>query len=313
MMKTQKFLWFLLVLMALDVTATEKNGFDLSDALIPEDEIRKGGPPRDGIPAIHHPEFLSANEATNLKDRERVLGVVIAGQARAYPIKVLNWHEVINDVVGDQHFVVTYCPLCGTGMVFATNMSETSLVFGVSGLLYNSDVLLYDLQTESLWSQIMSQAVTGPAKGTILPQLPAVHTTWLDWRTNNPGTQVLKIENRSARNYNQNPYSGYDRKKRLYFPVNNTSELDIHPKEKVLGVKVGGVSKAYPFTELMSQSKPRFEDRVGGQMLTIAWNEQTRSAQVTDSAGQDYVSTIAFWFAWYAFNPRTEVFSAVQQ
>ena len=148
MMKIQKFLGFALVLMALDVAAIEKNGFELSEALIPEDEIRKGGPPRDGIAAIHNPEFLSTKEASYLKDNERVLGVVISGQARAYPIKVLNWHEVINDVVGDQHFVVTYCPLCGTGMVFATSVSESPLVFGVSGLLYNSDVLLYDLQTE---------------------------------------------------------------------------------------------------------------------------------------------------------------------
>ncbi|MFU8817641.1 MAG: DUF3179 domain-containing (seleno)protein, partial [Pseudomonadales bacterium] len=173
---------------AVAVEARTMNGFDLSDALIPVRAIESGGPPRDGIPAINQPKFVAAPEAGFLDDDDRILGVAINGQPKAYPISILNWHEVVNDSSGSQYFVVTYCPLCGTGMVFASNAGDGALIFGVSGLLYNSDVLLFDRNTESLWSQILGKAVSGPLRGEPLPQLPAFHTTWADWRERHPQT-----------------------------------------------------------------------------------------------------------------------------
>ena len=129
-------------------------GFDTSRHSIPVDDIYDGGPGKDGIPAILHPKIISAEEAgqTFLKKSDRILGIVQNGQAKAYPIKILNWHEIVNNRIGGGSMVVTYCPLCGTGMVFDTKVNGRKLTFGVSGLLYQSDMLLYDHQTESLWS-----------------------------------------------------------------------------------------------------------------------------------------------------------------
>jgi len=143
------------------------NGFDLSGALIPVRDIESGGPPRDGIPSIDDPRFVGASKASFLAPEDRVLGVAIEGEAKAYPVAILNWHEIVNDRSLDQNFVVTYCPLCGSGMVFVADVGERALSFGVSGLLYNSDMLLYDRNTESLWSQLLAKAVSGPLKGRV--------------------------------------------------------------------------------------------------------------------------------------------------
>ena len=150
--------------------ASSKNGFDVGNSSIPVAEILSGGPPRDGIPSIDDPHFITSDRADFLDPEDRVIGVSRNGEARAYPIAIMNWHEIVNDRIGDESIVVTYCPLCGTGMVF---LAPPGLEFGVSGLLYNSDVLLYDRQSESLWSQIMMQAVSGERLGEKLNLLPA--------------------------------------------------------------------------------------------------------------------------------------------
>jgi len=294
---------------AAPATATEKNGFDLDGALIPADEVVSGGPPRDGIPALNDPELIGAGEARYLDDDDRVLGVALDGEARAYPVRILNWHEVVNDQIGTQHFAVSYCPLCGTGMVFAANVADTALIFGISGLLYNSDVLLFDRNTESLWSQILAKAVTGPFKGTELPQLPATHTTWGEWRKRHPDTLVLSTDTGFGRDYRRNPYAGYERSRRLYFDVANQAPRDYHPKALVLGVKVDGVHKAYPFEELESLDGPVLEDTVNGRALRIHYDAPSQTAEVTTAAGEPYPGTVGFWFAWYAFFPDTEVFT----
>lgn len=286
---------------------TAKNGFDLSDTLVPEKEIRKGGPPKDGIPALFYPAHIAANEADYLTDDDRVMGFAFRGEARAYPIKMLNWHEVVNDKLGAQHYVVTYCPLCGTGMVFGSNTGDAALVFGVSGLLYNSDVLLYDLQTESLWSQIMSKAISGKLIGTPLPQLPARHTTWSDWKAQHPETLVLDNRTRLRRNYNTNPYAGYERTKRLMFPVNEKSDREIHPKASVLGIQLGNQSKAYLLSAFAKSNQTIMNDQIADQRITVHYNADARTAWVTDASGAELPSTIAFWFAWYAFHPQTAV------
>ena len=128
------------------------------------------------LPAIDEPNFLLHPEKARLRDSHQVLGVFYNGIAKAYPISIMNWHEVVNDSYGADPVVVTFCPLCGSGMAFTANVKGISLRFGVSGLLYNSDVLLYDRKSNSLWSQILGQGVTGKYKGTILQQIPVEHT-----------------------------------------------------------------------------------------------------------------------------------------
>jgi len=300
------------LLVSLGAEARTLNGFELDDALVPPEDIVGGGPPRDGIPALNDPEMLAAAEADYLDGDDRILGVELNGEARAYPIRILNWHEVVNDNIASQHFAVSYCPLCGTGMVFASNVgdSDTALLFGVSGLLYNSDVLLFDRQTESLWSQILGKAVTGPLKGTELPQLPAAHTTWRAWQERHPDTLVLSTDTGFGRDYRRNPYAGYERSRRLYFDVANQAPRDYHPKALVLGVKVDGAQKAYPFEELEASGEAVLKDTVNGKRLRIHWDSASESAEVTDASGERYPSTVGFWFAWYAFYPDTEVFEA---
>lgn len=283
------------------------NGFNLGNASIPVQEILSGGPPRDGIPAIDRPRFVSAGEADTLGPDDRVIGIHRNGEARAYPIAILNWHEIVNDRIGDEPIVVTFCPLCGTGMVFA---SPANLDFGVSGLLYNSDVLLYDRQSESLWSQIEMEAVSGKRLGQKLQLLPASHTSWQDWLNRYPRSKVLAEPRGSTRNYKRNPYAGYARSRDLYFPVSNRDRR-YHPKEQVIGVAVGDEAKAWPFAEL-AKSAAEFTDTLAGQPVTVRYNSEARSGGVFAADGEEIPSVIAFWFAWMSFHPQAEVYRADQ-
>jgi hypothetical protein len=298
----------LLLIVATGVVAAD-NAFDLRESLIPADEIHAGGPPRDGIPALTDPEFVLAAQADYLAPDDRVLGLKLDGEARAYPIAILNWHEIVNDRIGGRAVAVTYCPLCGTGVAFDALHEGRRLDFGVSGLLYNSDVLLYDRQTESLWSQIKKQAVTGPMKGQRLRALPTTHTTWRAWRASHPDTLVLSTDTGHARNYSRDPYGDYAAERGLYFPVSARSNR-YHPKEWVLGLELNGEAKAYPFSELSSSARTDIQDRVGGRKVEIRFDPANRSATAHAPDGEQLPAITGFWFAWYAFHPDTAVFTA---
>lgn len=287
--------------------ANATNGFDVNGASVPVDAIQRGGPPRDGIPSIDKPVFVAAKDA-RLRDGDRVLGVAIEGIARAYPVRILNWHEVVNDRFGERAVVVTYCPLCGTGMAFDAQVGGRAASFGVSGLLYNSDVLLYDRETLSLWSQIMQTAVTGPRKGTRLTSVATTHTSWADWRSRHPGTQVLSTQTGFMRDYARDPYAGYDSVPRLMFDVQHRDDR-VPLKEWVLGIEVGGVHKAYPFSALAQRVNRDGElhDTVGGRKLRIRYQAEHRSAEAFDEQGTPWPGTMAYWFAWVAFHPQTAV------
>jgi hypothetical protein len=291
--------------------AGSDNGFDLSDAVIPVEQIFHGGPPRDGIPALSEPELISAAQAGYLRPADRIVGVVLHGKARAYPIAILNWHEIVNDEIDGQRFAVTYCPLCGTAVAFDASIDGKATDFGVSGLLYNSDVLLYDRETESLWSQILGRAVAGKRVGTHLTPIPISHTTWRDWRTKHPATLVLSEDTGHFRDYRRNPYAGYEASRSTYFEVNNEAPDSYHPKEVVVGVGIDGAYKAYPFIELDRQGKQRFSDSINGTVINFEWDSENRAVRITDTVGNPVASIQGFWFAWFAFHPDTEVFKAV--
>ncbi|HED19112.1 MAG TPA: DUF3179 domain-containing protein [Gammaproteobacteria bacterium] len=284
------------------------NGFDLSGALVPVEEIRHGGPPRDGIPALDHPRFVSAGKANFLSDSDRVLGIDRNGIRKAYAVKILNYHEIVNDRFDRQAVVVSYCPLCGTGMAFLATADGSARSFGVSGLLYNSDVLLYDRETDSLWSQLMKQAIAGPLRGQHLQQIVMSHTSWGDWRNRHPDTVVLSTDTGSRRNYERSPYAGYENSKDLYFPVSKTDSR-YHPKELVIGVSVAGMHKAYPFTEL-SRTDGDLKDSVAGRELRVRYDSHNRTGRVFAADGSELPSTISYWFAWHAFHPDSEVYTA---
>ena len=301
------FLLFLLTV-AGAVHGVEKNGFDLRESLIPAHEILQGGPQKDGIPAIDRPKFIKAGEARSFKGSERVLGISHNGIAKAYPVNILNWHEIVNDQFGTEPIAVTFCPLCGTGMAYLSQAGTIQLDFGVSGLLYNNDVLLYDRQTNSLWSQILSKSINGPMKGTQLTKVPLSHTTWADWKKRHPDTLLLSSDTGFKRDYTRDPYDGYTQNPKILFPVKGQSAR-YHPKEQVIGVEVDGQYKAYPFVEL-DKTKGSVADTIGGKRITVRFDPEHRTGTVYDAAGKEMPSVIAYWFAWFAFHADTEVFQA---
>ncbi|MCG7900152.1 MAG: DUF3179 domain-containing protein [Candidatus Thiodiazotropha weberae] len=291
--------------------ALYKNGFDVTDAIIEVSEILPGGPPRDGIPAIDKPQFVHAKDADFLQPEDRILGVERNGVVKAYPINILNWHEIVNDHFKQEPIVITFCPLCGTGMAFEATVRGKPLKFGVSGLLYNSDVLLYDHASESLWSQIMKQSISGKHQGERLSHVPLQHTNWADWSDRYPGTLVLSDDTGFSRNYQRSPYQGYEKSRDLYFPVEFRAK-GYHPKERVLGLEINDSYKAYPFIEL-SKTDGLIEENLAGQQLTVKFDIQHQTANAYDLSGNLLPSTTAFWFAWYAFHPQTEIFRATDR
>lgn len=224
------------------------------DLPVPEDELNRGAS-EDGIPAIVDPAFAAdwSGVDDSLSDDSRVIGVVRNGEARAYPLAVLNWHEIVNDTV-DVPILVTYCPLCGSGVVADRRVDGETAVFGVSGLLWNSDLVMYDTVTDSLWSQLLATAIRGPATGTELTLLPATMATWGEWRTEFPETRVLLPPpesntvrgRRQARDYDRDPYAGYARSARIGIGYNDFSDDRLDPKASVIGVYADGVARAYP-------------------------------------------------------------------
>ena len=282
-----------------------RNGFVLSPASIPTEEILSGGPARDGIPALVDPKVVPAGEAP-WRDDQIVMGVSRNGESRAYPIALLNWHELVNDKLGGEPILVSYCPLCGTGLVFDRNVGGEVRTFGVSGLLYQSDLLLYDRESESLWSQVLSTAVTGSAQGTRLRLLRSSQLRWGDWKERHPETTVLSLDTGHSRDYARSPYADYAHSERIYFPV--PLDRRYHPKMPTLGVRrVGGSARAYPAVEVVNAGG-RVEDRLDGRRVVVSYDPES---QVFDAEAPPELEVIeAYWFAWAAFHPETSVFSA---
>jgi len=223
-------------LLATAANALELNGFDLTNAQIPATAIERGGPPRDGIPALDAPRFGSVQQARWLKPEDRVLGIQRNGVARAYPVAILNWHDIVNDVIGGEAVAITYCPLCRTGVALAARLNARDLHFGVSGLLYNSDVLLYDRETESLWSHILGTAVSGTMAGHALLRISLMHTSWHDWRARFAQSEVLSTRTGYNRDYTGNPYQGYANSRSIWFSVAQQDER-LHPRRGWSGSK----------------------------------------------------------------------------
>ena len=283
----------------------ELNGFALEPALIPADEIFRGGPGRDDIPALDRPTHDTADEAS-WSDDELVVGVVRGEEARAYPIAILIWHELANDELGGDPILVSYCPLCGTALVFDRKLQDRVYKFGVSGLLYQSDLLMFDRETDSLWSQIGANAVTGALIGQRLELLRSKITTWKAWREAHPQTTILSRNTGHDRAYGLTPYGDYDTSTELLFPVD--ADTRRHPKMPTLGLRIpGGESRAYPGEEV-ARAGGRVEDVFSGQRVLVSYDSKTRHFDFEIPEGIEVVE--GFWFAWMAFPPESTVFES---
>jgi thiol-disulfide isomerase/thioredoxin len=204
---------------------------------------------RDRIPALDAPRFESVSQAAWLNDSDLVLGLVYKGEARAYPVRILNWHEIVNDNVSGDPLVVTFCPLCASGALFSGRVGNLTLTFGTSGALYNSDLVMYDRQTESLWPQIRGQAVVGNLTPARLTRLPLDTVTWKEWREAHPATKVLSRDTGFPRDYDRDPYADYARTSDLWFPIQYEDDR-LPPKEIVFGLSLGTKGKAYREADL---------------------------------------------------------------
>jgi hypothetical protein len=297
----------LLIGCAPDVSAAESarklNGFVLEPADIPIAEILRGGPPRDGIPALDHPNTSGSDYGW--EDSELVVGVALEGEARAYPLSILVWHELVNDTLGGRAVLISYCPLCGTAMVFDRRLAgEPARRFGVSGLLYQSDLLMFDRETESLWSQISARAVAGPARGARLSLIPSRIVTWSQWRRKHPETRVLTRSTGHQRNYRTTPYVGYERNPKLLFPVSGLDRR--YPaKMRTVGLRLAdGTARAYPLREIEAQGGVIAED-FSGRPVRVGWDPATETFDVEVPADVEVIE--GYWFAWAAFHRETSV------
>ena len=281
------------------------NGFDLTTSDIPVEEILKGGPPRDGIPALDAPDTLAAAGAP-WPDDIVVIGVVRGDEARAYPIAILNWHELVNDTLGGEPILVSFCPLCGTGMVFDRRVAGKTRQFGVSGLLYLSDVLMYDRESESLWSQISAKAVTGPARGNRLKVLRSRQVLWGDWKKAHPKTTILSPATGHERNYARSPYEGYSTSDQVHPSVPRDDRY--MSKMPTIGIRVpNGKARAYPASEIV-KAGGRVEESFAGHAVKVAYDPER---QVFDVEAPEALEVVeGYWFAWAAFHPDTSVFVA---
>ncbi len=281
-------------------------GFDLTRHSVSPGQILNGGPPKDGIPAILDPKFVSASTATFLMPDDRVIGVFVHAKAKAYPLKILNWHEVVDDSVGGKPLAVTFCPLTQSAIVYDRKLGNKTLRLAVSGKLYESNLLFYDKATESLWSQIKGQAVAGPLTGRRLEPLPGIVTTWADWRAAHPDTLVLDINTGYSRNYGIDPYQGYESSDEVMFPVSPTDDR-LPAKERVLGLTINGVDEVFPFSRLAAARMP-LQVAIGGEPVTVIFDARSLTAGAV-VRGKHVPAYTGYWFGWAAFHPDAAIWN----
>ncbi len=270
-------------------------------------EITSGGPPKDGIPSIDEPAFVAVSEADDLADTEPVVGLVVNGEARAYPLRILTWHEIVNDTVGGVPVTVTYCPLCNSSIVFDRRLDGQVLDFGTTGKLRNSDLVMYDRQTESWWQQFLGEAIVGEMTGKRLTMLPSRLESFANFRARAPEGRVLVPNNRFMRSYGRNPYVGYDDPDGRPFLYRGDLPDGIPPMMRV--VAVGAEAWTLPLL--------RRQGRIVKDDLVLTWHAGQNSALdarsiargrdvgnvVVQQAGTDAVHDVTFAFVFHAFHP----------
>jgi len=299
---------------------------DFTKHSVPLTDIKSGGPRKDGIPSIDSPRFERmtggkvSGWASRLTDTEPVISLSIDGDARAYPLRILVWHEIVNDTVGTRPVTVTYCPLCNTALVFDRSVDGKVLDFGTTGKLRHSDLIMYDRQTESWWQQFTGEAIIGAMTGLTLKPLPSRLESFQSFRERFPGGQVLVPTNPAARNYGANPYAGYDAAGSRPFLYDGSLPEGVEPMERVVAVEVQpGRYEAWSLALLRRHGTIRRDD------LVLSWKEGQSSAldrrMIADGRDVGNVSVrreragelvdipydVPFAFAFHAFRPGSPI------
>ncbi len=279
-------------------------GFDESTPKsVALEDLHQGCSARDCIRSIDDPKYVAADAASHVADDDRVIAIALNGDHRAYPARIMDRHEIVNDTIGGVPVAITWCPLCGSAVGIRREIAGEVTEFGVSGLLYNSDLVLYDRASETLWDQIEAKGIVGRRTGETLSLVPLTMTTWARWRAAHPDTRVLSIDTGYSIDYSTDPYARYRGSDGIMFPVSKQDDR-IHPKTVVYGFDVAGRSVAY--TESLLEDGRKHAHALGDLKLVAAMGEDG-SVTARDQHGSHYTPTRLFWFAWYTFHPDTEL------
>jgi len=319
---------------------------DLSFWSIPFQEVLDGGPGKDGIPSIDSPRFVTPSEAFFLKDDDLVVGISLNGDVKAYPHKILDYHEIVNDVVGQIPMAISYCPLTGTAFAWNRIIKGKQTTFGVSGLLYNTNLILYDRDTQSNWAQLELECVNGQQLGTKPILSGLVETDWATWKTLYPNSKVMSLETGFTRDYDQYPYGGYKTNNDMFiFPATPSNDA-LPNKERVYTIIKNQKAKVYQFKKFSGGKI--FKEIFNGATYLVVGNDNTINAfLLTDeevnldyeyiglsedalfkaSNGNEYSvfgevltgpnqgssmeispGVVSFWFAVAAFYPNPEIY-----
>ena len=313
------------------------------------EEITWGGVPVDGIPALDSPTLIAADEADYLRDDDLVFGVEINGDARAYPLRIMGWHEMFNETIGGVPVALAYCTLCGSGILFETLVEGRTepLVFGSSGLLYRSNKLMFDRETDSLWNQFTGRPVVGPLVGSDieLKIRPVAISSWAKWRASHPESRVLSLDTGHSRDYGSGVvYNDYFSSPDLMFPT-DVDETLFQQKDYVFGIRDVAAAKAWPLEAF--EGGAVINDRVGGRTVVLIGDAGTRTVRAYDRGDRDFQKTdrahqiessgeiwqvgeedltgpdgtklprvpghVAYWFAWNGYlGAESEIYTAEQ-
>jgi len=271
----------------------------LDEPLVDPDDIISGGPPPDGIPPIDDPKFLAPEDATFLADREPVLAVEIDGDAKAYPLQIMTWHEIVNDEIAGMPVAVTYCPLCNTGIAFERPTIDGELLdFGTSGKVYNANLVMYDRQSGTYWAQATGQALVGPYSGEQLEFVPARILSFGDWRDEHPDGLVLSLDTGHERPYGENPYVGLDTSERPFLFAGDLDER-LPATSRVLGIARAGDIVAFPYESVAADAVDGWAvvtEQVAGDPVVVFWKAGTYSALDTERivSGRDVGAIAAY-------------------
>ena len=268
---------------------------DFSKHSVSYGDILSGGPPKDGIPAIDSPSYVSIDEANEwINDIEPIIAVEVEGLARAYPLQILTWHEIVNDVLNEKELVVSFCPLCNTAIAFEREFDGQILDFGTTGRLRYSNLIMYDRQSETWWQQATGDGIAGEYTGEQLTFYPAAMISWADFKSQYPDGDVLSKDTGFSRSYGQNPYAGYDDISQKPFLFDGEYNDKLPPMERVLTVELNDETVAYTYTTL--EEMGAINDEVGGEDIVVLWTEGTASAldEGLIELGRDVGAAVAY-------------------
>jgi len=279
------------------------------------DKIRGGGPPKGGIgvdrgiPALDESniKYTTVEEAdTWIEDNELVLALIHNGVERVYPLQILVFHEIANDVVGGDPIAVTYCPLCGSGIAYFRVIDGQAIKIGTSGKLYNSNLVMYDDLTDTYWQQIDGNAIVGELAGFEFKDLNIDTVVWREWKAEHPNSEVLSKDTGMRRSYGNDPYGSYYEDSFLFFPV-DAEDNRVHPKTVIFGIEIDGKFKAYKEDDLIE--KPEISDTFNGVDLTLTRDKSGIIKIIREDTNEEIIKERDFWFAWYAFHTETELYN----